>query len=432
MPFDPIKGKHGDWSFKHTPGNPDEITITFKPKHKAGGCKNIRLSQTATVVAYDKAGKVVTSKLDEMYADPDDNPFKHRKDDEITGKDGHQVAIDHLACEGDPYYNGDDKKHDTPSQGDASKKPTDPTTLTDGPGLSLANKKPNIKKIVATFETCAICVETGEILGCVSWQSVATSTDSGDINMKSDKEGKGSADFKKAFKKFIKNHSKVKLGEAKPRWHCPDTSATIRGPGGKFSDPWGQPISDGFRIKWMDERTLTPHKPEKSNMRFRFERDKVGGGQFIGMGEAIKRALESPGGSAVKFSWSGDQIKSVPSIIFTGKADITQDQLAPFVQNESRFTNDFTNVLVYPMSLGHAHVMAKVLTEFEHALANSGGLTTVTLVVGLMGDDPAGAIGQLDRNSIGNLATVMAGLDGTDDELLGAFHYLGINMGRVL
>ena len=78
------------------------------------------MSQTVREDAFDAAGKLVTSNEKNMYQNPNDFSRGWQKPDEVKDKDGAPVVIDHLRCEADPYYNGDDKPHDSPSKGDAT------------------------------------------------------------------------------------------------------------------------------------------------------------------------------------------------------------------------------------------------------------------------------------------------------------------------
>ena len=139
--------------------NKDRIKIDYTPS--AGGtCKDIRLVQTVSWVAYDASGAVDGNRPEDIYL-PGKNKYAHRNDDEVTV--GTNVwAVDHIKCEGDPFYNGNDPK-DTSSSADATATPIGTTTMSDGPNSEIwhPNYRASVDSIIKTFEVCAICVTCG-------------------------------------------------------------------------------------------------------------------------------------------------------------------------------------------------------------------------------------------------------------------------------
>ena len=92
---------------------------------------------------------------------PGQNPFVHVKphtiDRVLSGGATTPTYIAHDACEGDPYYNGDDPVKDKTSRGDATINPTVPTDSGwDSPGGPMDGVKGNIVRIDIEFETCAV------------------------------------------------------------------------------------------------------------------------------------------------------------------------------------------------------------------------------------------------------------------------------------
>jgi hypothetical protein len=427
MPKTTIKGKKGDWEFDHTPRAPgrDTIKITFKPKKDAKGCKNIRMSQTYTIEAFDAAGKKVTSKFEDMLKDPKKNPFGFRTDDEVTDKNGIPHVIDHIKCEGDPYYNGDDKPHDTKSNGDTVV-PT-PTDLSDLPGMPNpagfgAVFKANIKKLVFTFETCAICVDTGAILGCVKWTCEVSAADGGNITPGT-KEGDPSDAFKKALKQFVKNHTKKKAGVL--RWYCPETGQTIpgtvppvkvKGPGGSTSDPFGEPVPGDFQKKWVATMKLGAN--------IKLDPEKAGTGKKVSMGKAFRRGLRDPQRSGVKFTWSGFQVKTVPSIVLTPFHAIGEDELASFSSLEPRLSNDFESLRVQYVSEDFFAGFLETLEGFGEPLSTDEGVATVTLMSDLGTRRAAAFTGMLRGEDILSLIPRVSEHPDVDDETLDLLTYI--------
>lgn len=463
-----IPGESGDWTVEITKraGLKDDIDITYTPKENKQGCKNIRLSQTSKWIAYNDKGEEVTSNRQEVFKDPKDNIYKHRQDDEI--KDNSDlISIDHLKCEGDPFYNGNDKI-DVSSQGDATSKPPEPTTLIDLPGGPFRLIKKNIKKIVITIETVAICADTGELLGSIIWQCVNTPQDDGEITLISTKESKPSETFKKAFRKFVENHSKTNT-DGEVRWHCPDTSDKIKGPGGIISNPWGEIIPEEFRKKWIESET--PEQPErkekdksqgcggnlfprgfegkmtgsnhgielegeagmmKNGEILEFDEDRIGDGQYFEFPtEALDAGLNNIECAVLKFTWSGYQTKTVKGILFTSYRDISPEDIAPFIEYSDRFTNDFKALEVHFLSTELMHHLLDSMGAYAEELKSSQGSATVSIIANGGTEKAAAYTGTLLPEHVASFITEAALHEKVNQETLEIFHYIYLNFGLI-
>ena len=425
-----INGKKGDWELDVTarsPG-PDTIKITFTPKKDAKGCKDIRLSQVYKYEAFDAAGKKLTGKIEDMLQDPNKNPFGHDKDDRAIDKNGDAYAIDHRRCEADPFYNGDDKPHDAKSNGDATV--PKPTEMSDTPGMPFPagfNRlfKANIKKVAVSFETCAICVDSGEILGCITLKNEITATDGGKIAV-GNKEGNPSDVFKKALKEFVKNHTKKKGGIL--RWYCPETGQAIpgtvppkkvKGPSGSTSDPFGNPVPDGFKKQWVAKMKL--------GQKIQLDSDKAGTGKKVSREKAFRNSLRDPQRSAVKFTWSGIQVKTVVSIVLTPFHALSEDELASFSSLEPEFSNDFDALQVQYVSEDFFSSFLNVLQDFGPALSTDEGFATVTLMSDLGTRRASAFTGKLQGEDILSLIPSVSQHPDVDDETLDFLTYICLN-----
>lgn len=420
-----VKGTNGKWDWTIKPGNRDKITITFTPDKKVK-CSNIRLAQIVTNIAYDANGKEVPGPPKDWWKDPKDYPYGHNEKDFVTDEEKHVVYLDHVACEGDPYYNGDDKGRDDPSRGDATTTPPKGTTLSDNPSAPLSNKNPKITRIVYIFETCAICADTGEVLGCFVWTMEGTAKSPGKITVNSkDKDQGCSKTFTQALDKFLTNHIK-KGDDGKPHWYCPETSPTVKGPTGVVKNPFGGEVPPGFIDKWQ--------KPEggavKKNVQM--EGSKVGGGLRVKSLESVLAAcLGNLEAAAVKFTWSGDQIKTRPSVVLSPLTDLEAQDIAPFIEADDRFSNDFVALYTVPVTKALMRDLIARLAEFSDPLVNSTGPVTVTLMANLRTKRAAALTVMLETPDMGRLMVEVAAHTDVDEEILETLHYLALNMGRV-
>ena len=283
-----ITGTNGTWDYSIIGTPPEMLRVAFFPN--PGTCKDVRLSQRVSKTAWDAQGRLVTDNPAEMFK-PGQNPFAHAKDDIIdhvlTGGSTPPTYIDHVACNGDPYYNGDDPM-DRASAGDATAQPPTLTKMDDSPGGPMAGVRDTIVRIDMEFETCAICAESGEIFGCIRWMCRVTRDNQGKIAiLTKDHDVPASSAFQAAFHAFVSRHTKTDSDGALRFW-CPDGPVKV---GGSIVEPWRGTVPDGFRKRWLESRT-----PE-----FALEPALVGGGdRFASAREALRACIETPEHSAIK------------------------------------------------------------------------------------------------------------------------------------
>lgn len=421
---DRIDGANGTWECEIDHGaRPESIKIRFTPKGSVR-CTNIRLVQQVKAFGLDKDGKRIAKANGELYKNPADNPFGWEEPDSVPNPGGIPVYVDHSKCEGDPYYNGDDPQ-DASSRGDGTTRPPKPTEMSDGPSVDFDNKKAEIVEIHKNFETCAICAETGEILGCIWWSSISTRRNPGQIAVHTGSHDEpASGTMKKALKKFIQRH--VRRGaDGKLHWFCPETG-TERGlvPGGfdkallavrgarlaRGAEPGGELVRS-------NERLIAITRPG------------AGEGRTGAQREVIERALRQPQRAAIKFTWSGEQEKTIPGVIFSAFSELTPGQIAPFVSDDSRFANDFVAIRVVPVE---PDPMKKLLTEARTAVARAHpdrGPVTVSVIAGLGTASPIGWTGTLEEREVRNFVA-RARRRVAAPEAIDALNYVALNMGR--
>jgi hypothetical protein len=422
-----VTGENGDWQLttgRATGGKNDEIVIKFTPKKK-GTCDDIRLSQAVTKIGYDKEGKAVARNSDELFTEPKDNPFGHTRKDDVEDKDKNATHIDHKACEFDPYYNGDTPLQSVPSPGNnTSGPPGKPTAMGDSPGGPLTGVKDDIVKVVSTYETCTVCIETGEILGCITYTSTTTRDDEGKIDIVTkDKDKSPSDSFEKAFKKFAGNHQE-KDGSGTLRWHCPEQGVRVMDPDAKKliePTPWGPEIPEPFRKKWLAQRQPWFLGQERiGDARIGDRRFAVAPEQIYGKG------FSSPDRCAVKFTWSGLQDKNTPSVVFSAISDLAPAEIAPFIPDEARFRNDFTLINFQPTT--SALMRDLVASIGEIGVSNNNGPVLVTLAVNLRSESATALVGSLEPGQLGSLLQRISGHPDVDQTVLETLNYLVLNM----
>ena len=364
-----IAGSNGTWNYSIVPPPPEAIKMMYFPK--PGTCGDIRLSQRVTKTAYDAQGRVVTTDPDEMFK-PGQNPFVHVRPDTVervlTGGATAPTYIDHDACEGDPYYNGDDPVKDKPSPGNAKADPTVPTDSGwDSPGGPMDAVKDNIVRIDMEFETCAVCAETGRILGCIRWMCRVTRTSQGKIAvLTTDNDAPASEAFRAAFYRFVQNHTK-KGDDGVVRFWCPEGDVKV---GGLTFPPWRGPVPDPFRKYWLDMQS-----------RIDVDRQLVGGGPaFSSAREALRVCAEAPERSAIKFTWAGFQEKRRPSVVFTGEPWLGPRHLEPFIEDRAEFNNDFYDLYVVNVPAAFMKNLASALLRDIELDATPVSPTLVTAI----------------------------------------------------
>ncbi len=206
-----IQGTNGKFEVTVT-GNTIDIKYTGDPTKIT--CKKIVFVQTVkstidgTVVKPPSAQKNMK----------DLQNGKHSDDDQID--DG--TYVDHLFCEKDPYYNGDDKPQDGGTQGNTET--GTPSTMSDSPSQGDSDLPNADSCVVKDFETCAYCVDTGKFLDCIKWTYKRCKGDAnaGTVTVASTTCSTPSQSMQDAKKKFDTNHTGA---DGKPI--CPEEKAVV-------------------------------------------------------------------------------------------------------------------------------------------------------------------------------------------------------------
>lgn len=167
---DTLAGPFGPFIVFVGPGanGQDSIHITFKPDSALVVCPKIGFVQTVKFVFKNKAGVPSTFLPSAVSSD-----WWYRDDDTTTDS----TVVDHIFCEKDPYYNGNDPAQDGPASQQGSSaglgNSSVPSTMSDKPHCPDANFPPGMEKACWEFETCAMCMSganVGTIYGCIKWK----------------------------------------------------------------------------------------------------------------------------------------------------------------------------------------------------------------------------------------------------------------------
>jgi hypothetical protein len=187
-----IVGSHGTFTTSESNG---KITTTYSPNVGNPTCSSIYMVQTCRDV--DQNGNVVSPK------DYQGNTFDHLQDDMTPGG----TYVDHVVCEKDPYYNGEDPGKDKKSEGSNSASSSTPTTMSDKPNYSDNCFPTGVTTIVSTFEVCAVCADDGRILDCYTWTYTRVKGDGTNGTVSSGTTAAPASDeFKLALGQFELNH----------------------------------------------------------------------------------------------------------------------------------------------------------------------------------------------------------------------------------
>src|SRR5262245_8915277 len=113
-------GDNGVWQIlQWNEKRPPEIEWKFHPDPDKVKCRTIYLIQIAHVHAVKPQGGAeveLGAPCDDWWRDPP--PYGYTKPDRVKDSAGHEVFVDHKACEGDPFLNGDDVGKDGGRPGD--------------------------------------------------------------------------------------------------------------------------------------------------------------------------------------------------------------------------------------------------------------------------------------------------------------------------
>ena len=423
-----VPGTNGDFDWENITGKTssagkaqDRITITFVPKNPPTACNDIRLVQTVKYVAFNN-GTMITTDPKKMYNPPHDKTFggAHRKGDEIIHL-GKTYAIDYLKCNSEPFYNGDSAIK--PSKGDATTTPPTGTKMSDGPSTGITEGinpiDPKIKRIVKEFETCAICIPTGKILGCIEWSSTSKRRpkDKGTITVTPTGSNTESAAFKKALKRFTKTHT-LKRGGTR-HWYCLQT-----GKKGKNSKTGTAlpPLTTPFDTLWaMVKPSFHVIEPDEQY---------VGKGRLVDTpSEIFSQILENPLLSGIKFTWAGESDKTISGVVFSPIKEITSREVSPFIYDEQHYVSDFVSLFAIEASSVLLLSFVKELNQHQEHLTQSDGHVRIILMTNLGSENAIGYAGALTPETLQLIIDNIQATTDLNDEEYETLSYLSLNMG---
>ncbi len=433
MPTTTIPGEHGDFEVDLRPetGSRDEVTIRYKPKHDANGCKDIHLLQVVRTEAYDAQGRLVSRKDEDIFQQGD---FAHTRDDRTCMGE----MVDHLACDKTPYY------ADHWDDGDATTDPPSTTELDDGPWVGDDEHpfgdvvKPGIAKVRYVFETCAVCKATGAALDCMSWSSESTAADKGDITVPEPQRAKPpSRRFMCAVKRFTRNHTKLMSEDGVLHWYCPDVVDEVQDSDGEPISPWGEPVGRAFARRWISwfRRALARYgsaagRARQLDLRIPWDEPAAEAAE-VAFSDVLVRGREEPGRCVLKVTWAGRQRALVRGVVFTPWPDVTGRSLSPFVPRHDDFRNDAAGL--DGLRVADAEMVA--LLDAMRAVAESAGgargpEVRVAAIAGF--DLPAASSAwiSLDRATLAAFCTDAARREAIGHATRAALHYLFVNLGR--
>ncbi|UCD14840.1 MAG: hypothetical protein JSV34_03710 [Candidatus Omnitrophota bacterium] len=419
-----IKGTKGDWEYNITPGKTyqneksgDRIEIKYKPK--PGTCSDIRLVQTVKWVAYDSNNNVVTTNPKDMYPPNVPNKFRFRANSEVA-VNGEIYSIDYRKCESEPYFNGDSVKGKA-SRGDATKTPPENTEMKDRPHTGIESMKQNIVKVVKHFKTCAICVETGAILGCMSWTSTATRNpyDHGTINVNPTECKKVSPASVAALKQFINTHVTTD-SNGKRYWKCEETGKKGKNATTGRTLP---PINDDFYDKWGTVK--------KSSFQWiELDQQHVGGGKLSDdLVAVVTKSINHPAQSAIKFTWAGEQDKTISGVVLTPMNDISAEDISPFVYDEVCFQNDFVSLVAVSVTPELLISLLESVSEFGEQLTEPKGPVIVSIITNPRTNEAFGFYGSLNSKDLDVILKSILFPNNESEKAIEMIGYLSFNMG---
>jgi len=183
-----VAGTNGDFDVTITG---TKISIKYTPKASANCAKIVFVQSCLT-------------KVDGAAVKPSDQNKKWKYQDDDTANDG-KTCVDHVTCEADPYYNGDDAGKDGGKQGDSTSDPRKAAEMSDKPSPQVPAGATSVEYV---FETCAYCPATGTYLDCIQWKTTNNGTTTTTTLITGANASAASDEIKQAKTKFDTNHTK--------------------------------------------------------------------------------------------------------------------------------------------------------------------------------------------------------------------------------
>lgn len=228
-----IKGTNGSFDVTVAPAAADSlrssIRISYTPDTSKVNCSPIYLVQTCRDSS--AGGGVIKPK------DYKTTAFVHMQDDMTPGG----TYVDHLVCEKDPFYNGEDAGKDTKSAGSSDGHTTTTTTMSDAPSIGDGAYPDGVTTIISTFTVCAVCKPDGKILDCVTWTWTRTKGSAGKGTITGPTATSAvTQEFKDAVAAYEKNHGNgTKCPESLAETHMGGQNVA---PGTGKKEPYDPPV----------------------------------------------------------------------------------------------------------------------------------------------------------------------------------------------
>ncbi len=209
-----IVSTNGTWTI--TPDGRG-IKISFKADSTHVTCAKIGLIQTVKITLYDAAGNGTVVNPADLSPH-----FAHLGDDTVGG-----TVVDHLWCEKDGEYNGDDNPQDKPNKQGSSGAgaATTSSDMKDYPYIGNGIlRKAGKSRVVMEFEVCAVCMTPPvTTYDCIKWkyERDTTANDDGSSSLVSVAPAAETPAHAAAVAKFSTNHTAAGVAI------CPEEQALI-------------------------------------------------------------------------------------------------------------------------------------------------------------------------------------------------------------
>jgi len=309
--------------------------------------------------------------------------------------------------------------------------------MSDNVNTGLLAMKPAIVKVVKHFEVCAICVDTGAVLDCMSWTSTATRVPkhSGDITVNPTGSGTSSGAFDKALKQFVKTHTVTANG--KKSWKCEqDGKKGKNSKTGKLLPPiknafyqmWSPPDQTG--MQWEDSDDSGEMVAQNTFRVHHIAPEAIGGGRFSpDLIEVLELMAANPGQAALKFTWLGEQDRTVAGVLFAGNPEVSTADIASYVVPDYRYGNDTTALVSVGITDYLLLNILDGLSSLVGTLAKGKGSVGVAAIANI--DDCKGPayLGEIPAEYVDFLLKGASIPEEEQQETIDALGYLILNMG---
>jgi hypothetical protein len=419
-----IPGRHGDWSVEIVPssnqfGGLASINFSYTPKPDAP-CDDGRFVQTVKAVGIDGNGNRVTDR-DDIFspgADPDEGKLGDRT---VPDEAGEPVSIDYLVCSKKPWSGS--PPIPPARQGEM---PID-AVFTDAPGGPWSGIRPAIQAVEMTFEICVVCPQTGVCLGCIRWQMTSRRADQppdggqSSIELLAATEQPCSDTGRKALRAFTRTHCKRDPRTGAWSWFCPEVRDDMLDAAGNPVDPFDGAIPDEFWRKVLGIRRVSGLLDQP-----------LGTGVYVSAPAAIFEEMRRrPNFAAVKFTWTGFQMRTTPSVLLCANADFEAAAIAPFIGGPAGRVNDATALDGLGVTGAFMTSAVREVARLERKFRKPGAAPVGITCISEFGTDFGRACRfSMDKAVLWGLVRALAAHLRDIPQGLETLHYLGVNMGR--